>query len=175
MTVGQRIRVVIKAQNKSVKMFSNDTGIPLGTLNGIIGSKQTVPSFTVLEAILQNTKNLSPAWLMLEEGQMWIDESEKVLRQENDTERELTILQGKLSELEKLLANSGGSANSKNVVEISKEVKDIRRMFEMMIGRTAEIEMSFENFEEYKENTDKELSKLRYLVRKLKEEQDKYA
>ncbi len=167
-TINQRIRdVEFFAKKEGVSSFPKYIGVSSGQYGNVVGERKSKPGVGLIKAILRVFPTLNPRWLLLGEGSMWIGEN----KEENtiNEKKELEILRGRIAELEKLLTGKGEIWNDSNIEESS---KDEKRIFEMMIGRMAEIEMSFEHFEKYKDKTDKELSKLRYIVRKLREERD---
>lgn len=70
-SINQRIQAVINEMfNGNVSEFERSSGIKPYTVKNIVGSRQTKPSYDVLESIIRNNVQISSDWLLTGEGDM---------------------------------------------------------------------------------------------------------
>lgn len=69
-----RILAIMKNKEMLAKDFCEATGIKPASLSHILGDK-TKPSLSVLKSIVQTFPELNPLWVLLGEGEMFLDSS----------------------------------------------------------------------------------------------------
>lgn len=70
-SINQRIQTVVnKMFNGNVSEFERISGIKPYTVKNIVGSRQTKPSYDVLESIIRNNVQISSEWLLTGQGPM---------------------------------------------------------------------------------------------------------
>lgn len=75
-TVNERIYLIVKEMfNGNVSAFCRVVGIKQPTLNTIVGSRKSKPSYDVLNAIATSDLNLNTDWLITGRGSMTKDDS----------------------------------------------------------------------------------------------------
>jgi transcriptional regulator with XRE-family HTH domain len=80
MTVNQRISEVLTILGITQAAFCEKTGINRPTVNTVLKGINA-PSFMVVESILRNFPNLNPNWLILGNGEIWINEFDNLNNQ----------------------------------------------------------------------------------------------
>ncbi|MDR1882592.1 MAG: helix-turn-helix transcriptional regulator [Prevotella sp.] len=71
-TVNERIRLIYKSLNITLKSFSNTIGISEGTLKSMF-NRGTNPGFEILEKIANAYPDISMDWLVTGNGEMLKD------------------------------------------------------------------------------------------------------
>jgi predicted transcriptional regulator len=74
-TVNQRITKIYENLQITQYRFAKDTGVSTATLNNLIVNPEGSPSFSTIQKILSSYKNLNARWLLMGEGDMWINEN----------------------------------------------------------------------------------------------------
>ena len=72
-TINDRIRTIIDVLHRgNVTAFANDIGYGVSTIHSIVGKKQSVPTFSVLDKIYTDSRKhgVSAHWLLTGEGEM---------------------------------------------------------------------------------------------------------
>lgn len=76
MSINDRIIVLISLLEDGVKRsFSRNAGIPEGTLSGIIGTRKSDPSFSMIKRIVDAYPAVNIEWLIKEEGEPILGEA----------------------------------------------------------------------------------------------------
>lgn len=73
MEISERISLIIKEKNLSIRAFSKSISFADTTIGNIISGKSE-PGYKVLYAICKQYDDISPAWLILGIGEMYKDE-----------------------------------------------------------------------------------------------------
>jgi transcriptional regulator with XRE-family HTH domain len=73
MTINDRIRILIdKLAKGKQNAFAETTGIKTPTINGIVGPRQSEPSFSTLKKIVDSYPIINLNWLIKEEGEPFL-------------------------------------------------------------------------------------------------------
>lgn len=69
--INTRIQIIInELYNSNVSEFERASGIKPYTIKNIVGSRQTKPSYDILELIIRNNVQISAEWLLCGKGKM---------------------------------------------------------------------------------------------------------
>lgn len=71
-TINERIRLLYKNENLTLKMFGTKLGVAQGTLNNMF-SRHTSPSFDIIYKIAKTFPHYSLVWLITGCGNMLVD------------------------------------------------------------------------------------------------------
>lgn len=71
LNINQRIQSIVdELFNGNVSEFERTSGIKPSTVKNIVGSRQTKPSYDILESIIRNNVQVSSEWLLTGQGSM---------------------------------------------------------------------------------------------------------
>lgn len=71
LNINQRIQSIVdELFNGNVSEFERTSGIKPSTVKNIVGSRQTKPSYDILESIIRNNVQVSSDWLLTGQGSM---------------------------------------------------------------------------------------------------------
>jgi len=83
LSINSRIVFLIDALEKGRRVdFAEKIGVPQGSLHGIVGKRQSEPYYRILNKILINYPNVNSRWLMLGEGEPFVNETQKQEKKE---------------------------------------------------------------------------------------------
>lgn len=88
MSIGERIELIIRENNLSVRAFSRTINCADTTILNIIAGKND-PGYKILFAIIKEYPVISPEWLLAEEGSMKRQKSIKLEPEDQNTLLEL--------------------------------------------------------------------------------------
>lgn len=78
-SINERISLIVNDLFKgNVSAFCREIGIKQPTMNTILGSRQSKPSYEVLNAIASSKLNISSDWLLTGNGEMFNSENDSV-------------------------------------------------------------------------------------------------
>lgn len=100
-TINQRIRLLYEAlKNKGISL-SKISDIPSSTLSTVM-NKDTSPRFSIIEKIGRNVEGLNLKWLILNDGEMWLEDtpSKEVDNRLAEMDKIVNYLTRKITELE---------------------------------------------------------------------------
>ena len=123
MTVNERIKYLKEFYKKRGIDFPKRLKIPSSTLNGVIGTRGSTPSHTLLEAILTTFPEVNINWLILGKGKVW----KKVDTKSNGNDRveglevKYKELENSVKEVKKLLIEQSDS-----IIEFAKEFENVK-------------------------------------------------
>lgn len=98
-TVNKRLEALLQALGENKTQFSKRTGVSVQGLDGIIGTRQSSPSFEVLNKIISSVAELNPRWLISGEGDIW--EQGKPPREKPYIEDDIDCIRKELREFKK--------------------------------------------------------------------------
>ena len=137
MSINDRIKILIdKLANGKQNVFAEATSIKSTTINGIVGPRQSEPSFSTLKKIIDSYPSLNINWLMKEEGKPLIDQ---LTEEETFSETELKI-QYK-DALEKIRSSTFLSGNLR---QLRKHIQITQDAFGKIFGVTRDKIASYE-------------------------------
>ncbi len=128
LTVNERIKSLKNNTKKSTEEFAKFIQTPYGTLNGVIGTRKSSPSYAVLFAIIKAYPNLNARWLITGDGEMWGDKN--VGSTIHNEKREMEILTGRLAEMEK---------NYEGLQTTEKELNELKEVLETLAGNITKL------------------------------------
>ncbi len=137
MSINDRIKVLIDILAKGRQnVFAEATDIKVTTINGIVGPRQSEPSFSTLKKIIDTYPSLNINWLMKEEGapfQEWITEGEM------PSKTELT-----LHDQDSLNKIKSSMFLSDNIKALRGHLKMSQDAFGQILGATRDMVASYE-------------------------------
>ena len=96
MSINERIKDLIKFDNKTQNTFCEKIGVKQTTLSSAF-SKNSSPNYTTILPILKTYPSLRAEWLLLGEEPMWKE-------QVKDYEQRIKDLEQRIKELEEMIA-----------------------------------------------------------------------
>lgn len=96
MPVNQRIKNLLKIKNRTTIYIAEKVKVSDGTIRNFKSGK-TDPSIKFLEYLIEEHPSLNLNWLILGEGEMFIDEKEQV---DSDFKKEVKELKEKMAKME---------------------------------------------------------------------------
>lgn len=116
MSINERIAKLVVESGESLNRFSAKINVSQPTLSAIVNG-ETRPSFGMLEKIFRTFPNLSAAWLIKGEGNMFVDDIDQrceAIEKKYDEEIErLQVIIANLSETINKLKNSNNELQRK--------------------------------------------------------------
>ncbi len=128
MSINDRIKVLIDLlANGRQNIFAEATDLKTTTINGIVGPRQSEPSFSTLKSIADAYPNINLYWLIKGEGEPLVSDYEK--------EEELVLLYDKIA---------GGTFLSGNLKLLRESVHESQESFARILGITRDNVASYE-------------------------------
>jgi len=85
MTINERFKEVIKSlYNGNKRAFSLRIGVSPTVVENVVGTRNGNPSFEVIYKVCANA-NINPAWLILEKGEMLMDDDLDIAMEPSET------------------------------------------------------------------------------------------